>query len=177
MDWTAIDEFIPMVTSWPDEFCLVVHNRAYLSNQKEHLKRALEATGKVYFSSRPVTRAELPNLVASADIGLAPYKPVPTSWSFNKNIYHLGYASGKVSTYAMCGLPILARTLPVFERVFQSYQCGMLYQDPAQTGLLLQVILESYDDYRREARRFYCEQLDPRVPMQVYCDRLLELTG
>ena len=94
-----------------------------------------------------------------------------------KNLYHLGLASGKVSYYALCGLPILARSLPVFEREFSNYQCGKVYRRMSETGQMLEAIDRNYAHHSAEARRFYDERLNPIGGMQRFCDQLVALAG
>lgn len=117
------------------------------------------------------------SLVASADFGLAPYKPVPDHWMTSDNLYHLGFASGKVSFYAMCGLPILARPLPVFEREFSNYKCGKVYRRVAETGQMLEEMDRDYAHYSAEAQRFYQKRLNPAEGMQKFCNNLMDLIG
>jgi hypothetical protein len=81
-----------------------------------------------------------------------------------------------VAYYAMCGLPILARPLPVFEREFARYDCGRVYPRLAQTGDLLAAMDRNYEHHSREARRFYSERLNPVPGMRVFCDRLMKLS-
>ena len=114
-------------------------------------------------------------LVSSADFGLAPYKPVPGELWTGKNLYHLGFASGKISYYALCGLPMLARPLPVFEREFSRYACGKIYRRLSETGNLLEEMSRDYDNYSLESKRFYDERLNPVDGMNKFCDRLMEL--
>src|SRR4030095_9174283 len=111
--WASRDELAELVSYWPEEYCLVIHN---LSNVQRTLQRFLDRfteTGKIFISAEPVGRKEMGALVSSADFGLAPYKPVPGDLWTGKHPYHLGLASGKISYYALSGLPILARPLPV----------------------------------------------------------------
>ena len=117
------------------------------------------------------------SLVSSADIGLAPYKPVPEDLWTGENIHHLGFASGKISYYALCGLPILARSLPVFEREFSNFKCGKIYRRLSETGKLLEELTRDYDDYSKESRRFYDERLNPVDGMEKFCDRLMDLAS
>lgn len=137
--------------------------------------RQLAETGKIYISTQPVARKDMTDLIASADFGLAPYKPVPDSWWVGENLYHLGFASGKVSYYAMCGLPILARSLPVFDREFSNYKCGKVYRRVAETGEMLEEMDRDYSHYSNEARRFYRERLNPVEGMESFCNHLLRL--
>ena len=114
-------------------------------------------------------------LVSSADFGLAPYKPVPGDLWTGSNLYHLGFASGKISYYALCGLPMLARPLPVFEREFASYKCGKIYRRLSETGDLLDEMNRDYENYSTESKRFYDERLNPVEGMEKFCDRLMAL--
>jgi len=174
--WASRDELAELVSHWPDEYCLVVHNRSKVNQRMEQYLSRLAQTGKIYVSFDPVNRKEMANLVASADFGLAPYKVIPDNWWTGKNLYHLGLASGKVAFYAMCGLPILARSLPVFEREFTKYKCGMTYNRMAETDTCLREMTQKYDSYSEESRRFYRERLNPSSAASKFCDRLIGLS-
>jgi hypothetical protein len=164
-----------MVSYWPDDYCLVIHNRSKVQRTLERYLSRLTETGKILVSAEPVGRKEMCTLVSSADFGLAPYKPVPGDLWMGNNLYHLGFASGKISYYALCGLPILGRSLPVFKREFSSYKCGKIYRRLAETGALLEEMNRDYDTYSREAVRFYNERLNPVDGMRKFCDRLMDL--
>ena len=175
--WASRDELAEMVAYWPADFCLVIHSRKKTPQKTGRYLKQLTETGRVYLSTQPVSRQEMTKLVGSADYGLAPYKPVPDDWTGGENIYHLGLASGKVAYYALCGLPILARALPVFEREFANYGCGKVYQRLAETGQLLAEMDNNYARYSAASRRFYLERLNPVAGMRSFCDRLMRLAG
>jgi hypothetical protein len=173
--WSSRDELAELVSYWKDEYCLVIHNRSSVQRTLQRFLDRLTETGKIFISTEPVGRKEMGALVSSADFGLAPYKPVPGDiWSGN-NLYHLGFASGKVSYYALCGLPILARPLPVFEREFSSYKCGKIYHRLAETGNLLEEMNRDYENYSMESKRFYDERLNPVDGMNHFCNQLMDL--
>jgi len=172
--WSSRDELAEMVSYWPDDYCLVIHNRSKVQRTLERYLKRLTETGKVFVSEEPVGRKDMCALVSSADFGLAPYKPVPGELWTGKNLYHLGFASGKISYYALCGLPMLARPLPVFEREFSSYKCGKIYYRLSDTGELLEEMSRDYETYRRESQRFYEERLNPVHGMNKFCDRLMD---
>jgi hypothetical protein len=171
------NELDELVSYWPEEYALVLHHASQPSAMLSHYVKQLTGTGKVFVSDQPVARGELLDLVASADFGLAPYKPVPDRWWSGSNLHHLGFSSGKVGYYALCGLPILARSLPVFEREFAKYGCGKTYRRLADTGSLLKEMDTSYSRCSTEARRFYAERLNPTSGMKAFIDRLLKLVG
>ncbi len=172
--WTGRDELADLVETWPEQYCLVLHSSSRGSGRLAPALRRWVDQGRVFLSHRPVPQLDLPALVASADFGLAPYRAVADSWETGMNVHHLGLASGKVSYYALCGLPILARPLPVFEREFARYDCGRLYRRPEQAGALLEEMDQHYEHHRAEARRFYDERLDPRDALEAFCGRLEE---
>jgi hypothetical protein len=173
--WSSRDELAELVSYWPDEYCLVIHNRSNVQRTLQRFLDKLTETGKIIISGAPVGRKGMGALVGSADFGLAPYKPIPGDLWTGKNLYHLGFASGKVSYYAMCGLPILARPLPVFEREFSRYRCGKIYRRLSESGDLLEEMTREYDSYSSEAKRFYHERLNPERGMADFCNRLLDL--
>jgi hypothetical protein len=173
--WASPEEISEMVSYWPEEYCLVIHNRAHQDTNTDGAIFELPNKDRIFFSTSPVTREDLPTLVASADFGLAPYKPLECNWMTRSNLQHLGLASGKVSYYALCGLPILARTLPVFHREFQAYQCGKIYERVAETGSMLVEMDKNYSHYSDEALRFYQERLNPTQGMRRFCDALTSL--
>ena len=175
--WASRDELAELVSYWPDDYCLVVHNRSRVQRTLQRFLDGLADTGKIYTSAAPVARKEMGALVSSADFGLAPYKPVPGDLWMGTNLYHLGFASGKVSYYAMCGLPILARPLPVFELEFSRYKCGKIYYRLSESGDLLKEMSRDYENYSMESKRFYDERLNPQQGMEQFCNTLVSLAA
>jgi hypothetical protein len=175
VQWAGAFDFEEMIACWPEKFCLVIHTRNYLEPSYLCYLETLKKTGRIFYTNEPVPRHELPSLVAGADIGLVIYKPGPMQWTTGKNIYHIGHASGKVSYYAMCGLPMLARKLPVFEKDFANYSCGMTYDYLSETGRMLVEIDKEYQTFRGGALRFYDEVLEPTKRMQAFVEKLITL--
>jgi hypothetical protein len=171
--WSSRDELEDMVSCWPERYCLVIHSWDKVGPRLRQYLAGLRQTGKIFVSSELVARQEMPDFVASADFGLAPYKPTPEGWLTGKNLYHLGLASGKVSYYALCGLPILARALPVYDREFAVYRCGKTYRLSSETGRLLEEMDSAYAVYSKESRRFFDERLNPVPGITEFCRRLL----
>ena len=173
--WTSRDELPEMVADWNERYCLVVHSSSRIAVRQSPEIRELVRQGRIFFSTEPVGRAELTEMVASADFGLAPYRAVADAWQFGGNVHHMGLSSAKVAYYTMCGLPVLARALPVYDREFRRYDCGRTYRRAHQSGPLLEELDRNYEHHSRESRRFYAERLSPVRPMAEFCDRLLAL--
>ncbi len=170
--WAGVFDLEEMVSYWPERFKLVIHTRNYLEPAYQYYLEELRRTGKIFFNNEPVQRHMLSSLVSSADIGLVPYKPVPLGWTTGLNLYHIGRASGKVSYYALCGLPLLARSLPVFETDFTTYGCGLTYTRLSETGELLSMIDNNYEFYSNGVLRYYTDVLEPTESMRYFVERL-----
>ena len=164
-----------MVTEWPDKYVLVIHMRQ--SPGQEMLSPFVELIneGRVFISNEPLPNREMTKMISSADYGLAVYNPCSDGWTTGRNIFHMGFSSGKVAYYAMCGLPMIISSLPVFQREFKNYNCGRIYNDPAETGAILTILDKDYSFHSRESKRFYDERLHPQKPMDIFCDRLIAL--
>ncbi|WP_462327119.1 glycosyltransferase [Desulfobaculum sp.] len=170
--WAGLHLWQDMLATWPEEFLLVVHCRSGLGPRMDaHLGRLTES-GRLLLSHGPVPPEVLPQVFASADFGFAPYMATPDDWTSGKNITHIGFSSGKVGWYALCGLPILASALPVFTREFTRYGCGRIYEQACETGRLLTEMDRDYAFHSQESQRFYDERLDPAPGLAAFCDRL-----
>ena len=149
--------------------------RSHTNERMKLFLERLEEKGRIYISRNTLPHDRLPQLIASAGFGLAPYRPTPDELWSGKNIYHMGHSSGKVAYYAMCGLPIIASDLPVFRKEFSKYDCGKVYQATNTIGKILRELENNYDYHSQEAQRFYEERLNPVKPMKQFCNRLCEM--
>lgn len=173
--WSCRDGIEDMVSYWPEEYVLVIHMQQIPDRRMMLYLQNLKKMNKVFFSNRPLPRDEMISMVSSADFGIAPYKSTPDDWTSGQNIFHMGFSSGKVAYYAMCGLPIIASSLPVYQREFANYDCGRIYKRISDIGDLLIEIDRNYEIHSMAARRFYQERLNPVEPMNKFCDRLIGL--
>ena len=175
--WSSRDEIEDMVSYWPEKYVLVIHMQSIPDRRMMLYLQNLKKTNKVFFSNRPLPRKEMIRMVSSADFGIAPYKPIPEGRTTGKNIYHMGFSSGKVAYYAMCGLPIIGSALPVYRREFAKYNCGRVYKRIGDIGDLLIELDQNYDIHSHGAKRFYQERLNPVEPMNKFCNRLIGIDG
>ncbi len=82
-------------------------------------------------------------LTASADVGLAYYRTTFTSLQTGDNLRYLGLSSGKIAYYAMCGLPILTRSLSSIDALQGKYGFGRSYARPSESGAALEQIISN----------------------------------
>lgn len=170
--WGGRDEFEELVSYWPEDVKLVVHSRHQVQRRMRNYLDAISASGRILFSDHPVSADELPMLTASADIGLAGYRPDPDHWTHGENLRSIGLASGKIAYYAMCGLPILARYQPSLAPIIEGHHIGRCYKRLSETGDLIREILENQAQLGNHSRDFYLQQLAPAQHIGPFCDAL-----
>lgn len=170
--WSGRDLFEELVSYWPERFVLVINSRTPVSGIMHKYLSKLQSSGRMYFTSAPTTDEDMVQLIAAADFGLAPYRPVPDGWGSYGNMEHIGLSSGKVGYYAMCGLPILASALPAYCRAFREYQAGGTYSRLAESGEVLAALDDNYHFHVAESRRWYEEVLNPSRSLDMIQERI-----
>ena len=133
-NWSGINEFEELVSYWGPDECLVIHSRDKPPNRIARSMANLVGGRPIYFTTEAVSFSELPLLTASADIGLASYRITYDHWWNGDNVKFLGLSSGKIAYYAMCGLPILSRSLPSIDKLIARHGCGASYARLSESG-------------------------------------------
>ena len=139
----------------------------------EHLIK----TGRVLLSTEPIPRREYPDLVASADVGIAFYCTQPGNIYAQDNIYHIGLSSGKLAYYLQSGLPVIVNDIPSLRRLVTTYRCGELVDVPAVTAHAIRRILADYDAYSRQAATCFNQEFDFAGRFEKVLARLDHLIG
>ena len=141
--------------TWRNDFVLVFHTRRRLQNSI-YEKKFLELVDNrhVYLSDMPVPHNELSNLISSADIGVALYEVNPNQ----RNIYHMGLSSGKISQYVKCSLPIITTDLPLINTMVKQYRCGICVRNCDEIEARLKEIWADYELFRKGAARCFEEK-------------------
>ena len=175
--WSGRDDFAEMVSYWPDNVVLVVHSRVPLGTRMRRYFDSFNTMGKIVISDQPISADDLPMLTASADIGLAPYRPGPDHWTHGDNLRYIGLASGKIAYYAMCGLPILTRRMASLTEIIEGNGAGLCYERLADTGELVRTLLANREHFSRMSREFYLRCLSPEKYIGPFCDRMERLAS
>ena len=136
----------------PSGWVLVMHG--YADRDVVRKIRRLNLESKVYLSPRMVSFDKVPELVASADIGLVFYKNI------SDNELYIDSASGKLAHYLQCGLPIITIDLPGLKRVVKEYQCGVSISNPKDMATALGHVVSNYDKFRANAFRCYKDRYE-----------------
>lgn len=166
--WTGIEEIVKASDDLPDGWVLVVHTRFDPSTR--HDRAELEAlrgralSGKVYFSTKPVPRLELPMLVDSADAGVAFYVPTRERNHYQqKNIEFIGLSSGKVSGYLRAGLPVIVNSASTLGELVQRERLGVRVRSALDLPDAVREVEGSYELYSAKATDYFDRELDFRL--------------
>ncbi len=149
-------EVAASTNSWPEGCVLVFHERRARQREDPLVRDAARVGGeRVAFSLDPVSLERLPELVASADVGLVFYNP-----AMGANYSVITGASGKLAHYLHAGLPVVCLDLPGFRELLDQYGCGRCVSSPAEIGAALREILTDPERYREGALRCFNERFD-----------------
>ena len=162
-EWAMCEEIAIAAQTWPDKFVLVLHSHGY--DAPAYIAKLKKYAGtKVYFSENPVLYAELPEFLASADIGVALYR------NLGKNFTLIGSASGKIAHYLKSGLPIIVNNYPGISNTVESFNCGIGIDNPSSLANAIQKICDNYAEMRQGAFQCYEE----RYRFSRHCQKVLD---
>ncbi len=162
-DWSCAHQLACSTRDWPEDWILIFHTRYRANESFYSYKAALEYLGKsgqILFSNDPLPAREYPELVRSADIGIAFYQVQKRTSYTQDNIRFIGRSSGKFSYYLWAGLPVIVNSVPYLEKLVNQYHCGEVAPEPSRTASYIQRILDGYEDYRNNAIACFDRELD-----------------
>jgi glycosyltransferase involved in cell wall biosynthesis len=138
---------------WPGNWKLIFHFSMILpENNPEIEELRVLSKNKALFSFKPVPFDKLAEITSSADIGIVYY-----SKDRGPNYSLIVGASGKLSNYLRCGLPVIALSLPGFKELFDKYNCGVVVDVASENKKAVETILSDYDTYSKNASRCFNE--------------------
>jgi glycosyltransferase involved in cell wall biosynthesis len=165
-DWAMCEEIAKAAQSWPKNWILVFHSHGY--NDDRYVRRLKRRDGeRVRFSLSPVTYEELPELLASADIGIALYKDLGANFTL------ISSASGKIAHYLKCGLPVVVNSYPGISQVVDKYFCGIGIDSPVQMREAIEKILMNYE--RMQSGAYLC--YEERYRFSRYFSKVVDRIG
>jgi hypothetical protein len=169
--WTYSEELLESVSSWPSTHVLVIHG--HLGGVGRTVSG--ETDSRIYYSQGPLPPDEYTEMVSSADIGLALYKPVGPSRFTQRNVANIGLASGKFGAYMKCGLPTVSVAQPTYVDLLGRYNFGA--DVPSMDALpgALTAVAQNAPAHREQAHRLFAEVLDFDLHWPALRDRLAAL--
>ena len=159
--FTCADELMDSLSSWPAGYALVVNTHYRPRPEDPYIARLKTLRlPHVHIGEGALSASEYETLVASADIGLALYRPSGIAPFGGKNIQTMGLSSGKLASYARSGLPVVAMGNPQIADLIGRYRFGACANAASEIPSLLKVVREDRDAFARGARTFFLDQLD-----------------
>lgn len=157
--WTGLAEIIESTHTWPPGWSLVVHLRKKPPTPElERLQS--RASDRVLFSTEAVPQDALDELFAGAEVGIAFYVVQPDLWYAQENLRTVGLSSGKIAYYLRAGLPVIVNEGTSLAEFVREEECGVVVEQPEETGDALARIAAAYESYSVESRRAFRERLD-----------------
>lgn len=136
-----------------DDWVLVINSKwdghdkeikAYIDNIV-----ARSESGRIFLRTTPLPFSELPNLISSADIGIALYS------SDSENVNNVGLSSGKIAHYLECCLPVILSNQQSLRLFVDNPSTGVSIQHIEELPQALATIISEYSSYQENARQFY----------------------
>jgi len=160
-NWTGVKDIIRSVDDWPKNWIFVIHT-SFNSNQDSNLKELYDiaTSDRIFFSTEGVSSLKYPELVASADIGIAFYVPEQPPYTL-ENIHTIGFSSGKISYYLRAGLPVLINQWPDVSKFIQNQKCGIAVNNADEISKAISIIEKKYNEYRNNAYEAFKKYLEP----------------
>ena len=146
-------EIAKSAQNWPDDWVLVMHGT--FAKGVKRLIGKLNKKGNIFLSEKKVPFEDIPEVVASAHIGLVFYK----NFDYNYyNNYYVGSASGQLAHHLQCGIPIITLNIPSLIRVIDKFQCGLTVDDADSIAESAKIIFNNYEFFRENAFKCFEEK-------------------
>lgn len=156
--FTMIDEILESVSLWPEDWVLLLHDRYSLSNK---IVQEYSHLPNIYFSNEVYKEFDkLCEFVSSVDVGLAFYKSIKNDIYCGKNIENIGFASGKISTYLQCGIPILVNSIGIMADLIDKNKAGIILKAPSDIPLALKKYSNKNLLYKQKENAFKTFQMN-----------------
>jgi glycosyltransferase involved in cell wall biosynthesis len=140
------EEIAKSALKWPNDWVLVMHGSG-----NDAIKNKIRKINNknLYISDETLPFDGIPQVVASADIGLVFYKS-NSDFNFYNNFY-IGASSGQLAHHLQCGLPIISIDIPSLKDVIDEFSCGLVVDNADSIESAAKSILANYSIYRRNA--------------------------
>ena len=169
--WSMISEIIRSVTSWPDDWVLILHERYGRTRETldEELLYIEAFIGEKIFISDSATEMvdDMSMILSGVDAGLAFYRADYSGTLTGNNLKYLGLASGKISTYLRYGIPVVVNEIGLYAEEIQRCKLGCVVSGSNEISEKLIEIKNN--DYTKNAKSYFSDNLD----FNIYADDVL----
>ena len=138
--------------NWHKDWVLIFHG--FCGGSIDYLENILSKTkrDRVFISLEIVESKILDKMTASADIGIALYKPK------DKNYKYTILSSNKIAQYYKYGLPIILNDFEVTRHFIDEHKCGYCIKDLTDLTYGLEKIFQNYSFYREKSFEVFEEK-------------------
>lgn len=165
-DWTMSHDVISSVPTWPEDWCLIIHERYaktedFFEKLPEQIKKIRNK--KIFVSNHAVDCVDkMGDILNGCTAGIAFYKPINSSPYTGRNLACLGLASGKISTFLRYGLPVITNEIGEYARLIRDGSAGLILdqEKPDLYQLLNEV---DYEMMSANAKKLFHTRLDFEV--------------
>ncbi|TWT66198.1 glycosyltransferase family protein [Allorhodopirellula solitaria] len=145
-----------IASAWPDDRRLIFHSHSPIDLQTHYYRDIVSSgEGRVLISTQPVPYDKLDELMASASVGIVIYDS-----SLGPNFQLLAGASGKLSHYLRCGVPVVSVDNPSIARVLEKHDCGVGVSRVDDVADAIETILADHASYRSRAAQTYLNEFE-----------------
>jgi hypothetical protein len=171
-DWSSIDDLIDDVRRWPINWVLLLHNRYKDVDFHRRIKEYKDLYNKkIFLSCDPLPDIkDLYDVIGVADIGLAFYRPTYRDKYSGNNLKYIGLASGKVSLYLQCGLPVLTNKNGLLSDELE--KAGVSYITDSANNIHETLSKITPEDLREKSSKA-CSFYDKKLNMANYATGLI----
>lgn len=166
------EETVVAAQALPDGWICVLHSAQPRAEDDVYiiLLKSANTQGKVFFSLDPVPYERVPQILSSADIGLALYGAVG-----GPNTTEVGLASGKLCHFLQHGVPVIVSDLPALREFVEKHRVGVPLADLADLPKAITTIMNDYEGYCRRAAETFTRELAFQTHFQRVLDRLAQV--
>lgn len=141
-------ELTAVAQTFPAEWILVFHGLGAPASVRK-VEQA-NTDQRVILSLERLPVKQIPQLIASAHIGLVLYQSSPL------NDYLTAFSSEKLALYLQCGVPVIAFAYPGYE-IIEQYHCGVTIQTLTELPQAIKKIQLNYKQYCENAYQLFCD--------------------
>jgi len=179
-DWTMSHDVISSVPNWPEDWCLIIHDRyakteIFFDKLPEKIKKLRHS--KIFVSNHAVDCVDkMADILSGCTAGIAFYKPINSSRYTGRNLACLGLASGKISTFLRYGLPVITNEIGEYAKLIREENAGLIInKDTPDLHQLLNVV--DFEKMSANARKLFHSRLDFKVYEESIWSEFLKVSS
>lgn len=176
-DWSGAEWIISAIEKGlPNNIIIIIHSRYKLNKANKFYRKILKlakTNNQLILSDTYIRDYEdAIEFLRQFDVGLALYVPNEDIYK-GKNIYNIGYASGKFSSYMAAGIPVIASSLPTYTALNSNFNFGFTVENEKQ---FLEILHQSPDFkvLKSNCLTVFEKVLNPSESMDRYIDYVLK---